>query len=410
MTSIKVKFRPSTVQDNEGSIFFSIIHNRKVRQLGTRYHVKPDEWNASHSMVIVRQNSERKVYVLTVRQRIRRDVERLTKIVRKLDEDGVIYSVDDVAEEFRRYRHDYSLANYMNGLIDKFRLNGRIRTSETYTSALSSFMTFLSETKNDGSVNTDDDFLLDNITSEIMEEYQAWHIKRGNTYNTVSFYIRILRAVYNRAVEENIIVDMHPFRHVYTGVEKTIKRALPIQTIRKIKKLDLSERPALDYARDMFILSFYLRGMSFIDMAFLLKSDLQDGHIVYRRHKTGQQLIIEWTKEMQEILDKYPANPTHYLLPIINRDEIGERNTYRNVSYNINHNLKKIALMVGVAVPFTMYAARHSWASAAKAKGIPVSVISEGMGHDSEKTTRIYLSSFDMSVVDRANSLILSSL
>ena len=228
--------------------------------------------------------------------------------------------------------------------------------------------------------------------------------------SNISFYTRILRAVYNRAVEDDIIENRNPFKHVYTGVDKTLKRALPLSVIRKIKALDLSLNASLDYARDMFLMSFYLRGMSFIDMAFLKKSDLKNGYLTYRRRKTGQQLIIEWTKEMQMMLDKYPENATDYLLPIIKNSGTNERCTYRNMGYNINHNLKKIAKMVGVQIPLTLYVAHHSWASAAKAKGIPLSVISEGMGHDSEATTQIYLASLDTSVVDRANSLILKSL
>lgn len=252
--------------------------------------------------------------------------------------------------------------------------------------------------------------MLDCLTSEIMEAYEAWHQGRGVSPNTISFYTRILRAVYNRAVEQGIIEDRNPFRHVYTGVDKTVKRALPLATIKKIKALDLSLTPSLDFARDMFIMSFYLRGMSFIDMAFLKKSDLKNGSITYRRRKTNQQLIIEWTKEMQMILDKYPENASDYLLPIIRNPGTNERCTYQNVGYNINHNLKSIANMVGVQIPLTLYVARHSWASAAKAKGIPLSVISEGMGHDSEATTQIYLASLDTSVVDKANSIILKSL
>lgn len=150
--------------------------------------------------------------------------------------------------------------------------------------------------------------------------------------------------------------------------------------------------------------------MSFVDMAFLKKSDLKNGYVTYRRRKTGQILIIEWTKEMQKILDKYPENRSEYLFPIIRNSGINERCAYLNAGYNINHNLKRIAKMVGVTIPLTLYVARHCWGSAAKAKGVPVSVISEGMGHDSEATTQIYLSILDTSVVDKANSLILKSL
>ena len=400
MASIKVKFRPSTVADHEGTIYYQIIHERKVRQLLTDYKVFPSEWDESRSMVTTTQKSERKSFILSIRERIRWDVERLTKIDRKLNSNGLTYTADDVIDEFNRYAHEYSLFNFMENIIARLKQNSKVRTSETYKSTLNSFKKF----------RKDEDIMLDCLTSEIMEAYEAWHKGRGVAPNTISFYTRILRAVYNRAVEDDIIENSNPFRHVYTGVDKTVKRALPLAVIKKIKTLDLSLTPALDYARDMFLMSFYLRGMSFIDMAFLKKSDLKNGYVTYRRRKTGQQLVIEWTKEMQMILDKYPENKSDYLLPIIRNSGLNERCTYRNTGYNINHNLKRIAEMVGVTIPLTLYVARHSWASAAKAKGIPLSVISEGMGHDSEATTQIYLASLDTSVVDKANSLILKSL
>ncbi len=400
MASIKVKFNPSAVTGHEGTIYYQILHERKQRQLFSDYHVYSTEWDERRSMVTVAHKNERRLILLSIRERIRWDTERLNKIIRKFDSDGLVYTADDVVDEFNRRVNEYSLFNYMEGMIIKLKRNGKIRTSETYTATLNSFKKF----------RNDEDIMLDCLDSEIMEAYEAWHRMRGVLPNTISFYTRILRAVYNRAVEEEIIDNRHPFRHVYTGVDKTVKRALPLKIIKQIKVLDLSRNAPLDYARDMFILSFYLRGMSFIDMAFLKKSDLADGYITYRRRKTGQQLTIEWTKEMQMIIDKYRENKSEYLLPIIRNPGTNERCTYRNVGYNINHNLKTIAGMIGLSIPLTLYVARHSWASAAKAKGIPLSVISEGMGHDSEATTQIYLASLDTSIVDKANSLIMRSL
>lgn len=400
MATIKVKFRPSAVAGGYGTVYYRIIHQRKSRQLLSEYRLLPSEWDENLSTTITARAGERRSYLRSIRENIRRDVERLNRIIRKLDNGGSIYSADDVVEEFDRYAYEYTLFNFMKSVIVRLRQNGRIRTSETYTAALNSFRRFRRE----------EDIMLDCITSEIMEAYEAWHRSRGNSSNTVSFYTRILRAVYNRAVEEEIVENRNPFRRVYTGVDKTVKRAVPLSHIRRIKMLDLSLSLPLDYARDMFLLSFFLRGMSFIDMAFLKKSDMRSGYIVYRRRKTGQQLTIEWTPEMQAILDKYPANPTQYLLPIIKTPGINERCAYRNTGYNINYNLKKVALMAGIDTPLTMYVARHSWASAAKSKGIPLSVISEGMGHDSEATTLIYLASLDSSVIDDANSIIIRSL
>ncbi len=409
MASIKVKFRPSEVAGREGSLYYQIIHERKVRQLLSDLHIFPSEWDERRATVRA-AGSDRRQTVLDIREHIHRDTERLIKICGKLDRRGVPYTADDIIDEFNRYASECSLCNFMEHLISRLRQNGKIRTSETYKATLNSFRKFLADRSEGSCGQAADDIMLDSISSETMEAYEAWHRARGVAPNTISFYTRILRAVYNRAVENDTIGDRNPFRHVYTGVDKTVKRALPLEVIRKIKSLDLASEPALDYARDMFLMSFYLRGMSFIDMAFLKKSDLRNGYVVYRRRKTGQQLTIAWTREMQFILDKYPENLSDYMLPIIRHHSSNERSTYRNAAYNINHNLKKIASMVEVTIPLTLYVARHSWASAAKAKGIPLSVISEGMGHDSEATTRIYLASLDTSVVDHANSIILKSL
>lgn len=288
----------------------------------------------------------------------------------------------------------------MEQIILKLKQTGKIRTSETYASALRSFTRFCN----------DETVMIDHIHSDTMELYQVWLEEQGITLNTVSFYARILRAVYNRAVDQVITPDRRPFRHIYTGIDKTVKRALSLPELRKIKNINLDMFPDLDFARDIFLMSFYLRGMSFVDMAFLRKSDLSDGYVTYRRRKTGQLLTIAWTPEMAQILEKYPPNPTSYLLPIIRRAGKNERNMYHNMSYTINRRLKAIANMADIRMPLTLYVARHSWASAAKAKGIPLSVISQGMGHDSESTTQIYLASLDTAVIDNANALIIASL
>lgn len=400
MATIKVKFRQSSIADCAGTLYYQIIHERKVRQIISGHKLLASEWDAKRSTVTVAKDSERQEIIAVIRENVQHDVGRLLRIIRRLESCGLPYTVDDVVERYHRFSADYSLFGYMEGIIAKLQSVGRIRTSQTYKSTLSSFRKF-----NDGK-----DIMLDCITTDTMETYEAWLRNRGVTSNTVSFYLRILRAVYNRAVENEIVEDRRPFRHVYTGIDKTIKRALPLKIIKKIKTLDLSTTPTLDFARDMFMMSFYFRGMSFIDMAFLRKTDLKNGYVIYRRRKTGQQLIIRWTREMQSIVDKYPANKNRYLLPIICDENVNERNVYCNRSCSINRSLKRIAEKIGLTVPLTLYVARHSWASAAKSKGIPLSVISEGMGHDSEKTTRIYLASLDISVVDRANALILSSL
>ena len=159
----------------------------------------------------------------------------------------------------------------MHGVIAQLKLLGNVRTSETYTATLKSFMVFRDE----------QDVPLDGITSDMMLMYEAYLKTREVRMNTISFYMRNLRAVFNRAVEKGLTVQNYPFRHVYTGVDKTVKRAIPIKAIKALKELDLSMKPTLDFARDMFMFSFYTRGMSFVDMAYLRKTELQNGILTY---------------------------------------------------------------------------------------------------------------------------------
>jgi len=397
MTSIKIKFRPSTVNGKEGGLYFQIIHNRVVRQLNTDYKVFAEEWDAESESVIVSGN--RSNLLLGIQERLAWDIARLEKVIRQLEMERRRYTSDDVITAFHKMTKEASLFTFMHGVIAQLKQLGKIRTSETYTATLKSFMTF----------REDQDVPLDGITSDLMLLYEAYLKARGVRMNTISFYMRILRAVYNRAVERGLTEQKNPFRHVYTGVDKTAKRAIPVKAIKALKELDLSMKPSLDFVRDMFMFSFYTRGMSFVDMAYLRKSDLQNGILTYRRRKTGQELAIKWEKCMAEIVTKYPDNQTNYLLPIIKEKE-NERKQYDNALHLVNYRLKDLSKMLKLQRPLTMYVARHSWASAAKAKNVPLSVISEGMGHDSEATTQIYLASLETSVVDKANKMILGLL
>ena len=238
---------------------------------------------------------------------------------------------DDVVVRFQDNRQEPSFNNYIRQQIARLKRLGKIRTSETYTAALRSFSSFMD----------DKEVLFDQINADLIAEYEAYLKGRGNSPNTISFYMRILKAVYNRATEDGLTEQRHPFKSVYTGVEKTLKRAISLGDLKCIKGLDLSLKPNLDFARDMFLFCFYTRGMSFIDMAYLRKKDLQNGILSYRRRKTGQQLFIKWERCMQEIVDKYPVNETEYLLPIITKRGEDYRKQYANELHRVNHLLKK---------------------------------------------------------------------
>lgn len=401
MTTLKIKFRPSSLKDKEGTVYYQIIHNRHMKQFATDFHIFPEEWDDKTIIKpSIKTNIKRIVLLESYRSRISIDKERIYKIINGFENSASPFSADDIVNSFREYISGFSFFNYAENLIIRKKSAGKERTAETYGSALSSFKKF----------RENEDILIEAIDCRLIEEYQRYLIERKVSFNTISFYMRNLRSIYNQAVEEGQLSLKYPFRNVFTGIEKTVKRAIPLDIIRRLKKLDLSHYPHLDYARDMFMLAFYLRGISFVDMAFLQKTNLKQGRLTYVRRKTGKKMEIKWTPEMQEILDKYEKNSTSFLFPIITSAEGNERAIYRNKALIVNNNLKVIGRILNLSMPLTHYVARHSWATAARNKGIPIEIISEGMGHNSENTTRIYLASIDTSKVDNANSLILESL
>lgn len=403
MATVKLKFRPSTVADRPGTIVYFITHRRIVRQITTGYKIYSYEWDEERNdIVMLSQVSPNRLDTIkSIREKITWEKKRLDKIIVVLENKGQVFSVDDIVQEYHTLSSDKTTVfEYIKIQIERLKNAGRERTSETYKQMFMSFMKF----------RNGEDLHFDMIDENLINQYES-HMRAFNLCrNTTSFYMRILRCVYNRAVEDGLIAQNTPFKRVYTGVDKTSKRALSIKEIKKIKDLDLTNAPTLDFARDMFLFSFYMRGMSFIDIAYLKKKDLSNGFVVYNRRKTGQQMIVKWGKSMEEIANKHPNEYSTFLFPIIISPNITERKQYLNKMLLVNKYLKKIAKLAGISIPLTMYVARHSWASIAQSQNIPMKAISLGMGHDNEETTQIYLASIQTNIIDNANSKILNLL
>lgn len=401
MATVNIKFRRPKIEEDEGVIYYQIKHKKSNKIIITKHRLYVHEWDSYENLGNVSTpGKERKVHILKIKNKINNDILSIKSIISSLDGLQTNYDASTIAKIFKDQLYDTTLFVYMQELISKLSSLDRVRTSETYKSTLNSFMRFRNGV----------DIIIKDITSNLMMEYEAYLKSQNVTKNTISFYMRILRAVYNRAVEQNYTGQRSPFKRVYTGIDKTTKRSLLLREIKRIKALNLSQHRDLSTARDLFLFSFYTRGMSFVDMAYLKKEDINGGKLSYNRRKTGKQLHIKWEKCMQDIVDNYSTNKTQYLLPIIKDSKKSELKQYRSGLSAMNNKLKKIAQMAKIETPLSMYVARHSWASVAKSKYIPISVISEGMGHDSESTTKIYLASLDTTVIDKANRLILKLL
>ncbi|MGM9760821.1 MAG: tyrosine-type recombinase/integrase [Parabacteroides sp.] len=402
MATTKIKFRASSVSGKQGTLFFQVIHQRVVRQVGTPYRLYPAEWDAARQSVAVPPDSlsSRSCYLRKVQESLQRDLSRLQLIILTLDQRHREYRAEEVVQRFFKKEPSNEFMAFAEILVGQKREEGHLSLATKYQCSLNSFSRFLGHRL----------LPFKELDASLILRYETFLQKRGLCPNTTSFYMRNLRAIYNQAVEQGLTEQRYPFARAYTGIAKTVKRAITVEEIQRIKSFELPPDSADDYSRDIFLFSFYTCGMSLIDVAHLKKSDIHDGYLLYSRQKTKQQVLIRWEKCMQQVVDKYKRDDSPYLLPLITGPGQDEAKQYRNRIHLINRHLKRLGEQIGLSSKLTTYVARHSWASIAKSQNVPVSAISAAMGHTNEKTTSIYLKSFGTTLVDRANRKVLSAI
>ena len=286
-------------------------------------------------------------------------------------------------------------------------------TAENYRTAVRSFVRF----------NGGRDVPLSALDAETLRRYERWLRGQGVCPNTSSCYLRSLRAIYNKAAAKRLVKDRVPFKGLFTGNERTVKRSIGAEEVRRLILSTFSplcgggkEKGAVPApgasALDLFLFSFYAMGMPFTDLAHLRKRQVKDGVLTYRRCKTGRQVRVKLEKCMLDILGKYRAEGTDYLFPILYKVKDGKR---VEVSYpcalsRYNRSLKQLARRAGIAVNLTSYVARHSWASIAYEQGVDLPVISKALGHTDTKTTLIYIEGIKDERLAEANRELLNRL
>ena len=396
MATIKVKLRPSSVTGRAGTIFYQVTHRRATQQITTNIRLQSNEWDAMRESVAV-SVADRSI----VQNRIDSDIALLKRIVKDLDNSGVTYSVGDIVKRFKSPECHVLVLDFMQNQIRLLRNANRLGTALNYEKTMKNFAEFL------GGVNLP----FSAMTEQLIADYNAFLVQRGMVRNSISFYMRIMRAVYNKAVRQKLVEQSHPFTEVYTGTDRTRKRAVSESVISQLYKLKLTEDTPLALARDIFIFSYCTRGMAFVDIAYLKKENIQNGVICYARRKTGQLLSVRIEPSIQRIIDRYSSALSPYVFPILTSTETKQAYEEYQVAIN-NHNrlLRRLSKMLPTGCKLTSYTSRHSWATAARNHNVPISVISAGMGHTSEQTTHIYLTMLENSVIDDANQGLIRSL
>lgn len=277
---------------------------------------------------------------------------------------------------------------------------GREGTARAYTVAVRRLLDFVGR----------DTLRFDQLSPRLIKEFETHLLKEGRQRNTISAYMRMLRSICNQAARKlSLEMPAALFENVFTGMYPADKRAVSPRLLMKLVALKLSA-PSLCFARDLFLLSFYLRGIPFVDLCYLRKKDLRNGVLRYRRSKTHRLLVVEVEPCAQAIIDRYAPQTAGslFLLPILLKKEADEYGQYQSALRHYNKLLVRLSQLLNLKSPLTSYVPRHSWATAAYRNGIPVSFISAALGHASEKVTRHYLASFDDRTMREVNRKVIS--
>jgi site-specific recombinase XerD len=426
MASISVIYRPLRQRGLlEGNLYIRIIHDRKLREIETNYHIYPDEWDSEKKCIILPDTySFRVQHLIETDDNLQDDLRRLSASINLLEEYGS-YSVEDILQGFQVKPKSSHISAYVQKLSVLLMENGQDRTARAYRTIANQVMEF----------NGFEEISLEEINTSFLRRYEAYMKEEGKTMNTISFYMRTLRSIYNQAVKEHLIPARYdnPFKEVYTGIAPTRKRALTKEEMHILAELELAlyepkkrfpslatfnirqqailkkqMTAELRAALAMFMFCFHARGMSFVDMAFLRKKNLSNEEISYCRKKTKKNMRIRITPPMRFIIDYFePTTKTSpYVFPLIVPGNGRENRQYENALQEQNRLLKIIAEIAGINKLLTTHVARHSWATIARMEHIPISIICEALGHRDEKTTTIYLDSFNDSVIDRVSEQI----
>lgn len=402
MATVKVKFRKSSVEGKAGTIYYQLCHKQSNRQITTRMRVLPHWWDAEKETFIA--EADNNGLSARYQQQIEKDLLCIRRILCEWDGEGRDYTLADVIDRFRTLNENGdTVLSCLTALVDELKNDGRWGNARNLQRALNSFSDFL------GGL----DRPLKQVDERLVMEYEQWLRIRKVSKNSSSFYMRTLRSAYNKVISRNQMEQTFPFRNVYTGVERTRKRAVPEDIMVRLQKLDLTHSAPLAFSRDMFIFSYCTRGMAFVDIAYLKKEDVSGGILSYVRHKTGQRLTVRIEPLIEEIIERYEpfVHNSPYLFPIITSNDPEEAfRQYQTALGYHNRKLKKLGKLTGENLHLSSYTARHSWATVARKHNVPLSVISAGMGHTSEKTTLIYLDSVENSLIDKANEEILEAL
>ena len=403
-TSVKViLYTSKTLSSGEHPVMLRITKNRKSKYITVGFSCPKELWDEKEQEPKKKHPLYKEAKLLIQKKKLE-----ASRLIMELENDEKNLSADEIRRKLKKDKKTaFTLFQYFDFVVERLKNSGQIKTSIIYR-----------DTKNNIEHFTGcKDKHFSEIDIAFISTFEEYLKTSRKGPNTIYLYLRTLRALINKAINEGVCSEKYyAFKKFslgkYTKI-KTAKRAITKEDIGKIKALNPKKNPELIDARNIFLFSYYLRGMNFTDIAFLKWNDIQGDRVNYVRQKTKERFSIGLLQPAKEIINYYKSNrhrKSDFVFPILT-----DRHTSPVAIYNrklkmlrkVNQDLKKIGSLSKVKSPLTTYVARHSFATIMKREGVNTSLISEMLGHDSEKTTQVYLDSFENKVLDQVSKALL---
>jgi len=333
------------------------------------------------------------------------------KIIRNFVIDDIPFSLDAFEDHFLQKTKNNLLKDYFQSVIDQFTQAEKFGTALPNKTTLNLILEFTSTSR-----NNQDKLKLSDVNYKFLTDFEHYlRTKRNCKDTTIGVYMRTLRAVLNRAIREGILKkESYPFDEYRLSERlntQVAKRAIDKSKIKEIEALDLERGSKEHFAQSVFLFSYYTRGMNFVDIANLTKDNIQGDRLMYIRQKTGKPFNMKLYPQALEIIEYYLNSDQYkgdFIFPIFDNSihKTPEQKFHRNKTAlkEVNKHLRKIAELINVeGLKLTTYVSRHTYATTLKKSGKPISLISEALGHGSEKVTQAYLKSFEHEELDEAD-------
>lgn len=388
-------------QKSDGSfnIIFRITHNRKVYTLNSGFQTLELHWNDKRNE-IDKSHPNANLLNLKVTQQYFKIQQAILQLDEKFSMEKLRYLMDNNPKKQLRT----SFKGFAEQLITQMIETNKTGNALVYQTAVNQFMLCINN----------DQLQFSEIDYVLLEKFSHHLVKRGLKVNSISNYIRTIRAIYNKAIKMKLVDrSLYPFYDFSINTEKTAKRAISKDDIAKLKQLRLEANSTTERSLKCFLISFYLRGISFTDLAYLKQSNIIDGRVEYKRRKTHKNYSIKLFPEAQVLFEQFDVNGSKYLLPILPNDTLEDsivaKKVIRQFIKTTNKYLKRMSEQIGLSSPATSYTSRHSFATIAKRLGYSNELIAEALGHEyGNKITNIYLDTFDNDVLDAMHKHVVS--